>query len=137
MPPQPDFRDMTEKDLRSGISELNQLIKELKRIHKDESRRVTVATGASVLSAVLLTAVFPPGGILIATTSAVVNIDPTLRTILARQALDNAEELRAKFKTVYRARPGRAFHDVAARAAREKQRRKAGRKFHFPGFGGG
>jgi hypothetical protein len=41
-------------------------------------------------------------------------------------------ELRKRYKIVWRARPGRAFHDVAARKKREKERRRNAPDYFFP-----
>ncbi|HYD17286.1 MAG TPA: hypothetical protein VEF76_02265 [Patescibacteria group bacterium] len=38
--------------------------------------------------------------------------------------IEEAEELRAKYKIVWRARPGRTFHDVAARKEHQKLMRR-------------
>ncbi len=46
--------------------------------------------------------------------------------------LDELETERRKYKEVWRARPGRVFHDVAARRVKEKQRKWARLKKNFP-----
>jgi hypothetical protein len=38
--------------------------------------------------------------------------------------VDDAQKLRAQFKAVWRARPGRPFRDIEARRRREEKRRK-------------
>jgi hypothetical protein len=38
--------------------------------------------------------------------------------------IEQAEELRRKYKIVWRARPGRAFHDVAARKKKQKEMKR-------------
>lgn len=82
----PDFRQMSEKDLRHGISEINRTIKQLRNDyyrHEDE--------------------------------------------------IDDLVTLRAKFKAVWRARPGRPVHDINARIHREAKRRHGdGGDFTFP-----
>ncbi|TAL39496.1 MAG: hypothetical protein EPN97_02220 [Alphaproteobacteria bacterium] len=80
----PDFRQMSEKDLRHGISEINRTIKALRQ---DEYRR--------------------------------------------DGEIDDLVTLRAKFKTVWRARPGRPVHDLAARFKRQ-QKRQGNDGFYFP-----
>jgi hypothetical protein len=72
----PDFRMMTEKDLRRGLTQLNRCIREMK---KDSDRYFF--------------------------------------------GIQEAIELRKRFKIVWRARPGRAFHDVVARKRREHERK--------------
>lgn len=82
----PDFRQMSEKDLRRGISELNRSIKRLKTDYERHDSEI-----------------------------------------------HDLVSLRAKFKAVWRARPGRPFHDVAARKKREDARRRGdGPGFIFP-----
>jgi hypothetical protein len=81
----PDFRTMSEKDLRKGITECNRAIRDMRK-HSDHYFLV----------------------------------------------LDDLVELRKRYKTVWRARPGRAFHDVAARKKREKQRGRNGPDLFHP-----
>ncbi|MEZ0223949.1 MAG: hypothetical protein ACAH83_05305 [Alphaproteobacteria bacterium] len=82
----PDFRHMTVKDLRRGMSEINRTIKTVRENRGPDA-----------------------------------------------DAMHDLETLRARFKMVWRARPGRAFHDVAARKKREaKRRRDSGLDFGFP-----
>ncbi len=38
--------------------------------------------------------------------------------------IEQAEQLRKKYKIVWRARPGRAFHDVAARKKKQKEMKR-------------
>ncbi|TAL39497.1 MAG: hypothetical protein EPN97_02225 [Alphaproteobacteria bacterium] len=133
--PNPDFRKMTIADLREGISELNKIIKKLKEFQKTQSKRLWVSWGAGTAATAAISVIFPPAALLVAATSTMLTIEPAAGAAMSNNFLAKAEELRHKFKTVYRARPGRAFHDVAARREKEKTRRKAGRKFKFPGFG--
>ena len=72
----PDFRLMTEKDLRRGITQINRSLKEMKQ----QGDRYFLV-------------------------------------------IDDLIRLRKRYKAVWRARPGRAFHDVAARKQRERNRR--------------
>jgi hypothetical protein len=81
----PDFRTMSEKDLRKGLTEINRAIRQMKK-HSDHYFLV----------------------------------------------LDDLVELRKRYKIVWRARPGRTFHDVAARKKREKARRHNGPGLFFP-----
>ena len=84
----PDFRTMTEKDLRKAMSDLNRTIKQMKA----EGERH-----------------FP--------------------------VLSDLKALRKRYKIVWRARPGRVFHDVAARRQREKERRFVNGGYYIPPFG--
>ncbi|MDE1153388.1 MAG: hypothetical protein PW788_12700 [Micavibrio sp.] len=131
----PDFKNMTTDEIRSGISTLNTVIHDLKRMAQTEHKHFAVTWGASTLLVAGTTIIFPPAALLALTASNIINVDPMVRMTLARQALKEAEDLRHKFKIVWRARPGRAFRDVAARTARETERKKQNRKFKFPGFG--
>jgi hypothetical protein len=80
----PDFRPMTEKDLRRAISEVNRTIKKVRENRGPDA-----------------------------------------------DAMHDLETLRARFKMVWRARPGRPFHDVQAHKKREARRRHNGPNF-FP-----
>lgn len=133
--PQPDFRKMTIDDLREGISTLNKIIAKLKDFRNTQSKRLWISWGAGTAATAAIAIAFPPAALLVAATSTILSIEPAAGTAVGSQVLGKAEELRHKFKTVYRARPGRAFHDVAARREREKARKKANHKFKFPGFG--
>jgi hypothetical protein len=133
--PTPDFRKMTIEDLREGISTLNKIIKELKEFQKTQSRRLWVSWGAGTAATGAIAVIFPPAALMVAVTSTILSADPAAGAAMSSNMLAKAEELRHKFKTVYRARPGRAFHDVAARREKEKARKKAQHKFKFPGFG--
>ena len=84
----PDFRAMTEKDLRKGMSDINRTIKEMKT--------------------------------------------DTDRYYLA---IEELKELRKRYKIVWRARPGRVFHDIAARKQREQDRRFINGGYFIPPFG--
>jgi hypothetical protein len=82
----PDFREMTEKDLRRGISEVNRAIKSVREYWGPDA-----------------------------------------------DVMHDLETLRARFKMVWRARPGRPFHDVRAHKKREAIRRRGiGPDFNFP-----
>jgi hypothetical protein len=134
--PTPDFRKMTIEDLREGISELNKIIKKLKEFQKVQSKRLWVSWGAGTAATAAISIIFPPAALMVMATSTILSVEPAAGAALSGNMLAKAEELRGKFKTVYRARPGRAFHDVAARREKEKARKKTNRKFKFPGFGG-
>ena len=131
----PDFRKMTIEDLREGISTLNHIIKKLKDFQKTQSKRLWISWGAGTAATAAIAIAFPPAVLLVAATSTILSVEPAAGAALGSQMLGKAEELRHKFKTVYRARPVRAFHDVAARREKEKARKKSHRKFKFPGFG--
>lgn len=131
----PDFRQMTIDDLREGITALNKIIKELKDFQQKQNKRFNVSLGLGTAATAAVALAFPPAALMVAATSLMVSIDPAAGATVGQMALNNAQELRQKFKTVYRARPGRSFHDVAARRKKEAERKKAKRKFRFPGFG--
>lgn len=131
----PDFKNMTIRQMREDMTALNHLIKELKAIEKDNTKKFALTWGAGTLATAAVTAFFPPAAFLVLTTSTMMNVDPMARTMMARDMLRKAEDLRERYKIVWRARPGRAFHDVAARNKREVERKKQNRKFKFPGFG--
>ena len=131
----PDFKNMTIKQMSEDMTALNHLIKELKAIKEDNTKKFALTWGVGTLATAAVTLVFPPAAFMVLSTSTMMNIDPMARTMMARDMLHKAEELRERYKIVWRARPGRAFHDVAARNKREAARKKRSRKFKFPGFG--
>ncbi len=131
----PDFKNMTIRQMREDMTALNHLIKELKAIEKDNTKKFALTWGAGTLATAAVTLIFPPAAFMVLSTSTMLNVDPLARSMMARQMLHKAEDLRERYKIVWRARPGRAFHDVAARNKREAERKKQNRKFRFPGFG--
>ncbi len=80
----PDFRTMTEKDLRRDMTRINRCLREM---NKDSDRYF--------------------------------------------HEIDDLRGLRKRYKKVWRARPGRVFHDVATRKRREHERRR-GDPYIFP-----
>src|SRR3954464_1882733 len=115
----PDFRQMTVEDLREGITALNKIIKELKDFQQKQNKRFNVSMGLGTAATAAVALAFPPAALLVGATALMVSIDPAAGATVGQMALKNAETLRQKFKTVYRARPGRSFHDVAARRKKE------------------
>ena len=132
--PVPDFKNMTRDEMRADLSALNGLIKQLKIAQSREDKRVAVTYGTGVLATAITTMVFPPAAIIMLATSSAMNVDPMAKALLLRQVLRDAEEMRKRYKIVYRARPGRKQFNIAARRQREIERKKQNRKFHFPGF---
>ncbi len=130
----PDFRHMTPDDLREGIAVLNKTIKKLRAFQGQQNRRFVLTTGGGAVAAAIAAIIFPPAGAVVAMGTLLLNMDPATASAVSGLVLDDAIDLRAKFKEVYRARPGRAFHDVAGRIEKEKARKKKNRKFRFPGF---
>lgn len=126
---------MTTQDLREGISELNKIIKKLKEFQKVQSKRLWISWGAGTAATAAIAMIFPPAALMVMATSTILSAEPAAGAAICGNVLAQAEEMRRKFKTVYRARPGRAFHDVAARREKEKARKKTNHKFKFPGFG--
>jgi hypothetical protein len=131
----PDFRDMTIDDLREGISTLNKIIKRIKEFQQQQNKKFAISWGAGTIASAAIALAFPPAAMMVVATTAMLSLDPAAGAAVSQKMLNDAESLRHKFKTVYRARPGRAFHDVFARREKEKARKKANRKFKFPGIG--
>jgi hypothetical protein len=129
----PDFRNMTADDLREGITTLNRIIRELKDFQEKQHKRLAVSWGAGTAATAAIAIIFPPAALMVAATTTMLAIDPAASATVGKMALKNAEALRHKFKTVYRARPGQAFHDVSARRKREAARKKAQRRHWFSG----
>jgi len=132
--PVPDFKNMTPQELREGLSALNGLIKELKIAQSREDKRVAVTYSTGMLATAITTIVFPPAAVIMLATSSAMNVDPMAKALLLRQVLRDAEDMRKRYKIVYRARPGRKQFNLAARRVREIERKKQNRKFKFPGF---
>ena len=132
--PVPDFKNMTPEELRENLSALNGLIKDLRIAQARENKRFIRTYSAGTLATAVTSIVFPPAAIIILTSSTMMNVDPMAKALLLRQVLHDAEEMRDKFKTVWRARPGRKQFNLAARRAREVERKKQNRWFKFPGF---
>lgn len=129
----PDFRKMTEDDLRNGISELNKVIKPLRALEKKRDKVFWGTWGASTLTVAGISVVFPPVALLAFSTGMLVTMDKTVRASEIWEMRDQAESLRAKFKAVYRARPGRKQFDIDARRTREAERKKQKKWFRFGG----
>lgn len=133
--PVPDFKNMNTDELREGLSALNGLIKDLRIAQARENKRFVVTYSAGTLATAVTTMVFPPAALIMLTSTTMMNVDPMAKALLLRQVLRDAEEMRRRYKTVWRARPGRSQFNLAARKAREAERKKQNRKFKFPGFG--
>lgn len=119
----PDFKNMTPADIRRGISDLNRDIRDLRRQMNITTGKFfagqTVALGAAVPAAM----VFPPLALGIMAAGMIHGAEKSAETSVMRARLANAESLRQQFKTVWRARPGRPFHDIDVRVRRESTRR--------------
>jgi hypothetical protein len=131
----PDFRHMTEEELRAGIAALNKTIKPLRKLEKKEEGEFWAVWSAGTLTVAGLTVVFPPAALIAISASTVLTLDKSIKASTVRRMRQDAETLRDKFKTVYRARPGRKQFNIDARRTREAERKKQKRRFKFPGFG--
>jgi hypothetical protein len=120
----PDFRHMSADDLRRGILTLAELSRDLKRFSRTgEPRHLRLwAEGTVGYENALL--VFPSAAIVRGFASMPAKIGESAARMLVDQLVSEADNLRGRYKDVWRARPGRAFRDIAARVKREKQRPK-------------
>jgi hypothetical protein len=134
---QPDFRHMTPAEIKDAISTLNPLIRDLKRfIDSGHSKYLAgwkEGTAASQKMAKLL-----PMHASIVNRLAEMPVRGNGEGVrglvgLAYPIRDDAEELRKKYKTVWRARPGRRQFDLSKRIGRENIRtvRKITKDFPF------
>lgn len=123
---QPDFRSMTAAEIKDAISTLNPLIRDLNRFidsgHSKYLASWKEGTAASQKMAKLLPA---HAGIVNRLAEMPVRGNgEAVRGIvgLAYPIRDDAEELRKKYKTVWRARPGRKQFNLSQRIGRENIR---------------
>ena len=119
----PDFKNMTPADLRRGISELNRDIRDLRKQMNITTGKFFIGQTAALGAAVPAAMVFPPLAFGIMAAGIIHGAEKSAETSIQRARLSEAESLRHQFKTVWRARPGRPFHDIDARVRRENTRR--------------
>lgn len=119
----PDFKNMTPDDIRSGISKLNTQIGDLRKKMNLAAGKMligqTLAMGAVIPAAM----VFPPLAAGVAAAGMLHGVEKSTEGAILRREFNKAVELRQKYKTVWRARPGRTFYDVDKRIQRENDRR--------------
>ncbi len=130
----PDFRKLSPEQIRDEISQLNKLIAFLHVRHKEKKRDFYTGWGIGGVGAVAMTAAFPPIAFLAFTMPVMMTLDASLQAQIVRDTLVRAESLRAQFKEVYRARPGRKQFNLAARRTREENRKPKGLKKFLPKF---
>lgn|GEM_PF-1663456 len=119
----PDFRNMTPLQIRENISRLNRDIRDLRKKTRQAGARFAAGQLITAGAGIPATLVFPPLGLGILAAGTVHGMEKTIEASTYNARLRDAETLRAQFKTVWRARPGRKFHDIDARVKREKKRR--------------
>lgn len=121
--PKPDFKNMTPADIRQNISSLNREIRELRKAANESSKKLLAGQAATLGLGVPATIAFPPLGLGIWAAGTVHGMEKSIQTSVYRSQMAEAQTLRAQFKTVWRARPGRKFYDIDARVKRENDRR--------------
>lgn len=119
----PDFKNMTPADIRRGISALNGDIRDLRKQMNITTGKFLLGQTAALGAAVPAAIVFPPLALGIMAAGMIHGVEKSAETSIQRVRLAEAESLRQQFKTVWRARPGRPFHDIDARVRRENTRR--------------
>lgn len=121
--PKPDFKNMTPAEIRENISSLNREIRELRKAANESSKKLIAGQAATLGLGVPATIAFPPLGLGIWVAGTVHGMEKSIQTSVYRSQMVEAQTLRSQFKTVWRARPGRKFHDIDARVKRENERR--------------
>ena len=123
-PNKPDFRNMTLQEIRKNISDLNETIKKL---NEEESIvQNELLAGQTFILAVTIPAalIFPPLALSGIFAGAAHGAGKTRQGMEIIEERREVKALRAKFKTVWRARPGRKQYDLTARREREAARKK-------------
>lgn len=134
----PDFRKMSPDEIKENISALNKLIRDTKRAHAKNQKVFFALSGAGVAGTAAAVVFFPPALIFMAAFTGAAMGESGARAASTSQVLAYAEETRDRLKTLYRARPGRKQFNLAARRARETERRARNNKNKYPhGFRGG
>jgi hypothetical protein len=123
----PDFRHMTPEAIRQGVTTLNFLVRDLKRFQASGDTRWLRSWREGTEDAQKAAAVLPSAALVIRLAEMPGPLDTLGASILGKPLVAEAEELRKKYKDVWRGRPREKFHDVSARVKREEQRRKASR----------
>ena len=96
---------------------------EVGKADKESGKRLIAGTAATWGRGGPATIAFPPLGLGIWVAGTVHGMEKSIQTSVYRSQMVEAQTLRSQFKTVWRARPGRKFHDIAARVKRENDRR--------------
>lgn len=121
--PKPDFRNMTPQQIRENISRLNREIRDLRKMTNQAGAKFATGQLITMGAGIPAILVFPPLGLGILAAGTVHGMEKSIEASTYNAQLRQAETLRAQFKTVWRARPGRKFHDIDARVKRENKRR--------------
>ena len=119
----PDFRKMTLNEIRENISDLNRKIVSLRRDEQSAHETYMLGVGLSSAGAFAAALFVPPVAFAVAAGSGIMLFEKAMDNRELSAKLAAHENLRAQFKKVYRARPGRKQFDLAARRAREDIRR--------------
>ena len=133
----PDFRRMTVAEMKDAISTLNPLIRDLRRFIDTGHSKYLAAWKEGTAASQKMTQLLPSH-------AAIVNrlAEMSLRgngegarglVGLAYPVLEDATDLRKKYKTVWRARPGRKQFNLSRRIGRENVRKvkKIAKDFPF------
>lgn len=131
--PTPDFRKMSIEEIKHNISQLNTVVRELSDFFKGSKKQLYLIGGIGTAAAMGGAVAFPPAAPLLAFCAAVMAAEGTAQSAVAKKLLEDSVELRAKFKAVYRARPGRKQFNLAARKKREADRPVKVRYYRYYG----
>jgi len=70
----PDFRKMTEQELREGISALNKTIKPLRELEKKQEKEFWTVWGAGTLTVAGVSVIFPPAALIALSASTIFTV---------------------------------------------------------------
>jgi hypothetical protein len=131
----PDFRQMSASDLRTGVMVLSELVRDLKRFRDTGDTRHLRLWAEGTKGAEAASRFFPSAALVMRIGGMPGPFPREAAMLLGRNLVSDAEKLQRSYKDIWRARPGRAFHDIAARVKREERRRKSRGWFGGPKSG--
>lgn len=126
---------MSAVDLRAGVMVLSELARDLKRFRDTGDTRHLRLWAEGTKGAEAASRFFPGAALVMRIADMPSPVPREASLLLGRNLVSDAEKLLRSYKDIWRARPGRSFHDVAARVKREEQRRKSRGWFRGPKSG--
>ncbi|MEZ0223946.1 MAG: hypothetical protein ACAH83_05290 [Alphaproteobacteria bacterium] len=118
----PDFRQMSASDLRAGVMVLSELARDLRRFRDTGDTRHLRLWAEGTKGAEAASRFFPGAALVMRIADMPSPVPREAAMLLGRNLVSDAEKLLRSYKDIWRARPGRSFHDIAARVKREKAR---------------
>ncbi|MEZ0259624.1 MAG: hypothetical protein ACAH80_01355 [Alphaproteobacteria bacterium] len=133
--PNPDFRRMTVDEMKQAIGTLSPLIRDLRRFARDGHAKHIARWKEGTREAAAMMKLLPSAALVMRIAEMPMRNGQVERGLvgLTYPIIDEAVELRAKYKTVWRARPGRKQFDLSKRIGRENVRKvkKIAKDFPF------